>query len=108
MIILFKIVSWLEGISYLLLMFLGMPYKYLESLGNDPTYVKMLGMPHGVFFVAYVILAIVLKFKLNWSIKTFSIVFILSLLPFGTFFVGKFLKKKVAKSEIYVIKNGKL
>lgn len=94
MITIFKIVSWLEGISYLLLMFLGMPYKYLESLGNDPTYVKMFGMPHGILFVAYVILAIILKFELNWSNKTFGIVFLLSLLPFGSFFVGKYLKKE--------------
>lgn len=93
MITIFKIVSFLEGISYLLLMFVGMPYKYLESLGKTAMYVKMFGMPHGVLFVAYIILAIVLKFMLKWSFKEFSIVCILSLLPFGTFFVGKYLKE---------------
>ena len=92
MINLFKIVSLLEGISYLLLMFLGMPYKYLEVLGNDPYFVKLFGMPHGVLFVAYIIIAIMLKFELNWSGKTFGIVCLLSILPFGTFFVGKYLK----------------
>ncbi len=92
MINLFKIVSLLEGISYLLLMFLGMPYKYLEALGNDPYFVKLFGMPHGILFVAYIIIAIMLKFELNWNGKTFGIVCLLSILPFGTFFVGKYLK----------------
>ncbi|WNW01038.1 DUF3817 domain-containing protein [Tenacibaculum sp. HL-MS23] len=92
MINLFKIVSLLEGVSYLLLMFLGMPYKYLEALGNDPYFVKLFGMPHGILFVAYIIIAIMLKFELNWSGKTFGIVCLLSILPFGTFFVGKYLK----------------
>lgn len=93
MITVFKIVSFLEGISYLLLMFVGMPYKYLESLGKTAVYVKMFGMPHGVLFVAYIILAIVLKFTLKWNYKEFGMVCLLSLLPFGTFFVRKYLKK---------------
>lgn len=74
-------------------MFVGMPYKYLESLGKTAVYVKMFGMPHGVLFVAYIILAIVLKFTLKWNYKEFGMVCLLSLLPFGTFFVRKYLKK---------------
>ncbi|WP_431166926.1 DUF3817 domain-containing protein [Tenacibaculum halocynthiae] len=89
MINIFKIVSFLEGISYILLLGLGMYYKYFL---DDPTYVKMFGMPHGVLFIAYIILAILLKYKLKWSGETFGIVCLLSLLPFGTFFVGKYLK----------------
>lgn len=93
MVQLFKIVSFLEGISYVLLMFLGMPYKYLESLGKDPVFVKMFGMPHGILFVTYIILAFLIRPIFNWTIKEFGIVCLLSLLPFGTFFVGRSLKK---------------
>ncbi|CAM1373990.1 conserved hypothetical protein; putative membrane protein [Tenacibaculum litopenaei] len=89
MINIFKIVSWLEGLSYILLLFVAVPIKYLQ---NDPSYVKMLGMPHGLLFVGYIVLAIMLKYELNWSGKTFGIVSVLSILPFGTFFVGKYLK----------------
>lgn len=89
MINIFKIVSFLEGVSYILLLGLGMYYKYFL---NDPTYVKMFGMPHGVLFIGYIILAIILKYQLKWTGKTFSIICLLSLLPFGTFFVGKYLK----------------
>ena len=55
MIKLFRLITLLEGISYLLLLFVAVPLKYL--LG-DETYVKLLGMPHGVLFIAYIIFVI--------------------------------------------------
>ncbi len=85
----FKLISWLEGISYILLLFIATPIKYLQG---NPEYVKMLGMPHGILFVIYIVLAIMLKYELKWSNKTFGIVCLLSILPFGTFFVGRYLK----------------
>lgn len=90
MVTFFKIIAWLEGISYILLLFVAVPIKYLQG---NPEYVKLLGMPHGLLFVAYIIVAIMLKYDQDWSGKTLTIVCLLSLLPFGTFFIGKFLKK---------------
>ncbi len=90
MINIFKIVSLLEGISYILLLFVAVPIKYIQ---NNPEYVKMLGMPHGLLFVLYIVLAIMLKYELEWKGKDFFMVCLLSILPFGTFFVGKYLKK---------------
>ena len=90
MINIFKIVSLLEGLSYILLLFVAVPIKYIQ---NNPEYVKMLGMPHGLLFVLYIVLAIMLKYELEWKGKDFFMVCLLSILPFGTFFVGKYLKK---------------
>lgn len=89
MINIFKIVSLLEGVSYILLLFIATPIKYLQG---NPEYVKLLGMPHGLLFVVYIIMAIMLKYELNWNGKAFGMVCLLSILPFGTFFVGKYLK----------------
>lgn len=89
MINIFKITSLLEGLSYILLLFIAVPIKYFQG---NPEYVKMLGMPHGILFVLYIVLAIMLKSELKWGNKTFGIVCLLSILPFGTFFVGKYLK----------------
>jgi len=83
---LFRIVAFLEGVSYLLLM-AATYYKYSPD-GTD-AYVKLFGMPHGLLFVAYVILAFVLKSDYKWNIKDFGIVLIASLIPFGTFYVEK-------------------
>jgi len=82
----FRVVSFLEGTSYLLLLFVAVPVKYWM---NDPQYVKLLGMPHGLLFVGYIVLAFLLKSELNWSIKKLGVVLIASILPFGTFYVDK-------------------
>lgn len=82
----FRVVAFLEGLSYLLLLFVAVPIKYF---GDDPQYVKMLGMPHGLLFIAYIILAVLLKSEYKWNNKTFFIVLIASILPFGTFYVDK-------------------
>lgn len=87
----FRIVSFLEGVSYLLLLFIATPVKYF---GDDESYVKMLGMPHGILFVVYIILAFMLKTPEKWEAKTFRIVLLASILPFGTFYVDrKYLSK---------------
>ena len=82
----FRIISFLEGVSYLLLMSLGLYYKYAL---NDPSFVKMFGMPHGILFMLYIVLAIVLKKEMKWSYKTLGIVFAASIIPFGTFYIDK-------------------
>mgnify|MGYP001587176829 FL=1 len=86
----FRITSYLEGISYLLLLGVGVPLKYLA---NDDSWVKALGMPHGILFIAYIFLAIVIKQKLNWDNITMFIVLLAAIIPFGTFYVDrKYLK----------------
>ena len=86
----FRIIALLEGISYLLLLFVAVPIKYLSE---DPQYVKMLGMPHGMLFIGYVLLAFILKSDYKWDSKPFFIVLLASVIPFGTFYVDrKYLK----------------
>lgn len=82
----FRITALLEGVSYLLLLCIASPIKWF--LG-DPQYVKMLGMPHGVLFMAYVVLAILISADMKWSTKTMWIVLIASVIPFGTFYIDK-------------------
>lgn len=82
----FKITSFLEGTSYILLLFVGVPLKYFA--GND-VLVKSLGMPHGILFIAYIILALAIRSRMKWDMKVTFFVLIASLLPFGTFYVNK-------------------
>ncbi len=91
MINIFRVVSFLEGISYILLLFIASPIKYFYK---DETYVKMLGMPHGILFIAYIALAILLRSELKWTQKQFITVCLLAIIPFGTFFVGRYLIKQ--------------
>ena len=85
-----RVISYLEGISYILLLFIAVPIKYYA---NDPSLVKLLGMPHGLLFVAYVILSLVNSKKYRWNSKKTLVVLISSVIPFGTFYVDyKYLK----------------
>ena len=83
---LFRLIAFLEGLSYLLLLFVAVPIKYTLA---DPTYVKLLGMPHGILFVAYIGFALFMKAERNWNFKTLLLVLIASVLPFGTFYIDK-------------------
>ncbi len=82
----FRTISTLEALSYLLLLGVAMPLKYIW---DKPTLVEYLGMAHGVLFIAYVIGAFILFKQLAWSIKTLIIVLICSLLPFGPFYAER-------------------
>jgi len=91
MINLFRVVAFLEGVSYILLMTLGLYFKYQL---NDDSFVKLLGMPHGVLFMSYIFLAFIVRYFEKWHFKDFSIILLSSMIPFGTFYVDiKYLKK---------------
>lgn len=80
----FKILSILEGISLLGLLVITMPLKYYY---DNPVPNQWLGMAHGMLFIAYVILALVVGRKLKWSVKTVLIVLVCSVIPLGTFWM---------------------
>jgi integral membrane protein len=81
----------IEGVSYLLLLFIAMPLKYFY---NMPEAVRIVGMLHGILFVWF--MAVIAYFfftkKINFFISFMC--FVLSLIPFGTFFLERLLKGK--------------
>jgi integral membrane protein len=82
----FKIISTLEAISFLLLLGIAMPLKYIWDL---PQMVQTVGMAHGVLFLLYIAGAVYISQKLNWTIKQLAIAVFCSILPFGPFYVEK-------------------
>ena len=86
----FRVIAFLEGVSFILLMTVGLYCKYQL---DDQSYVKLLGMPHGLLFISYLILAFLIKNEEQWKNKDFGIIILASILPFGTFYVDfKYLK----------------
>ena len=83
---LLRLIGLLEGISYLVLLGIAMPLKYYM---DQPKMVQIVGMAHGVLFVLYVIVLLIVHLQYKWNIlKTFG-AFIASLVPFGTFYADK-------------------
>ncbi|WP_078411759.1 DUF3817 domain-containing protein [Priestia abyssalis] len=80
----------IEGISYLILLFIAMPLKYFADF---PIFVQIFGMAHGVLFVLFVLMLVVVWFKHRWPFIRVVGAFIASLLPFGTFVLDTRLRK---------------
>ena len=85
----FRTIGLIEGISYLVLLFVAMPLKYFYGM---PEAVKVVGMTHGMLFIAYIVLLAMAVEKYNWNIRYALILFVASLIPFGTFYTDKKLK----------------
>ncbi len=79
----------LEGVSWLLLLFVAMPLKYYAA---NPLPVKYIGMGHGVLFVLLVFLISDAVQKKMIDNKLGIALFVASFIPFGTFFTDKKLK----------------
>ena len=84
----FKVTAILEGISYLAL-FANMLIVKPTNLDLYKSLLYPIGMSHGILFIGYVLLAILLRKSQNWDLKTFGIILLASLIPFGTFYVEK-------------------
>lgn len=89
-----RTVAFMEGISFLLLLFVTMPLKYLIHIEGPNQYV---GMAHGFLFLAYIALVIFAKFKYKWSILTTLGALAASVIPFGTFY---------ADDKIFALESG--
>jgi integral membrane protein len=79
-----RAVVYLEGWSYLVLLFVAMPLKYFAGL---PLAVRWVGSLHGALFVALVVTALYV-----WRVRAKPIAWglrigLASLVPFATFFL---------------------
>ncbi len=89
----FRRIAFAEGVSFLVLLGIAMPLKYFA---NMPKAVSVVGMIHGILFVAFMILAWETMSALNRKFGWFMKAFFASIIPFGTFVLDKELKKEAA------------
>ena len=87
----FRKVSLAEGCSLLILLLIAMPLKYFF---NFPQAVKVVGWIHGLLFIVYVVMLLIVQIKYRWSFLFLVGAFVASLLPFGTFVLDKYLREK--------------
>ena len=84
-----RILGFIEGVSYLLLIGIAMPMKYFFGF---PMAVKIVGMAHGVLFIAYCLL-LALQMRANkWNLLFGIYLFVATLIPFGTFVTDRKLR----------------
>ena len=82
----FRLIGFVEGLSYLLLLGVAMPLKYVWSL---PIYVTVVGMTHGVLFILYCLQLFLTMHHHKWSFGYGIYLFFMAFIPFGTFYTDR-------------------
>lgn len=81
-----RLLGLIEGISFLIILFVTMPLKYIWGM-REPNLI--VGMIHGVLFIGYCLLVVVVGYKLKWKLLTIFFALLASVIPFGTFVADK-------------------
>lgn len=84
----FKYTAISEGISFLILL-ANMLFIKPTNLELYKSLLFPIGMAHGILFIGYVLLSILIKNEQSWNLKDLAIVNIASFIPFGTFYIEK-------------------
>ena len=86
----FRIISVVEGLSFLAILCVTFGIISRE-------FVSYLGMFHGVLFILYIVVLLVVAQKNGWSILSGITFFLASIIPFAFIFTELFLRKESTK-----------
>lgn len=89
----FRVLSVLEGLSLITLLFIAMPAKY--QFGHD--FVWPVGMAHGVLWLAYVVMSLAVSHVRRWSVGLWLLALLCSVVPFGFLWVDARLRRELAQ-----------
>jgi len=87
-----RVVAFLEGLSFLVLLLIAMPLKHVYGL---PQAVRVVGSLHGLLFVGFVALLFRVASERDWPIKRSFLAFVASLVPGGTFVLDRALRREL-------------
>ncbi len=88
----FRMIGYLEGMSFLLLLGIAMPLKYMLDM---PLMVTIVGAAHGALFILYIGAVLFMKINENWTYRKAFLACVASVVPFGPFiFDAKLLKEE--------------
>jgi len=90
---LLRAAGFLEGVSFLVLLGIAMPLKYLAGL---PQMVRVVGSAHGALFVLYVLIVVQVAVRLRWPLSRVGLAFAAAVVPFGPFLFDAHLRREPA------------
>lgn len=92
-----RIISFLEGISLIILLFIAVPLKYWAG---QPAMVKLMGPIHGLLFTLFVFTTLSVGVTYRWKFSETSWKVLLAcIIPFGTFYIDKYILAPTARNE---------
>lgn len=84
-----RVIAWLEGLSFVILLFVAMPMKYIWGI---PSPVRFVGLIHGLLFIIFGFTLAHVSATQTWPFKFIFRAALASVIPFGTFMFDKKLK----------------
>ncbi|MGV2622938.1 DUF3817 domain-containing protein [Halobacillus sp. ACCC02827] len=91
-----RVTGFLEGLSFLFLLFISMPLKYIWDI---PEFVTYNGMIHGALFVLYVLVVGYVTYQVRWSKKWMIGALAASVIPFGNFVLDRKLQGRFPEHQ---------
>ena len=92
---LLRAVGLVEGVSFLVLLGVAMPLKYLAGM---PQAVTVVGWTHGVLFMAFCVALSWTVVAVKWPLSRAGLVLGAALLPLGPFLIDRRMKQYEAES----------
>jgi len=89
-------IALIEAVSYLVLLGIAMPLKYLADM---PLAVRIVGSVHGLLFVIFGVALLRAMFVARWSLGRGALVFVASLIPVATFLIDPKMKRYIAEFQ---------
>ncbi|RYZ04831.1 MAG: DUF3817 domain-containing protein [Myxococcales bacterium] len=86
-----RVLSWLEGTSLLLLLFVAVPLKHI---GGEPSAVRLLGSLHGLLFLMFALALLAASLERKWTLWRSLQLLLLSAVPFGALAIERALSRK--------------
>ena len=87
----FRVISLTEGASFLFLLFIAMPFKYMA---DQPEWVAIGGMVHGALFTLYIPACIFVTVLCRWRWTKLLLAFVAAFVPFGPFLFDKWIDRR--------------
>lgn len=85
-----RVIAFLEGISYLALLGVAMPLKYVAGI---PSAVRWTGLAHGILFMAFVAVLVQVAMAERWNARRIAFGLVAAVVPFGTFAFDRHLRE---------------
>jgi integral membrane protein len=79
-----RVIGFWEGVSFLVLLGIAMPLKYLAGW---PDAVRVVGLVHGILFILYVGATFQAAIEYSWPFRRTLLILAASILPAGPFVV---------------------
>jgi integral membrane protein len=91
-----RVVGIVEGASFLLLLGVAMPLKYMAGM---PQMVSVVGMAHGILWVLYLAALMDVRRTRGWPLPRIGVALAASVLPFGPFLLEPRLRREQEREE---------